>query len=306
MNVDTSRKVKIALGQLSAGPDMKENLQKAAAQIKEAADGGAELILFPEVGFERFFPKINHDISKFESAEAIPGPISDFLSEKAKENRIVVVASYLEKGFIGEYYDSAVCIDADGTLLGVTRMVHQVESDGYDEKFYYGPGNCSWPVYETAAGAVGISICYDSWFPETVRSLCLRGADIILVPTVEYEVPGLPELDQFGGTEWEIVTTMQKANAVLNGVWIAVSNRVGEEDGIDYLGSSFVVDPWGRIRKMANSSEDEVLICEVDLKETELARQAFPLLRDRRPETYGLLTEGWHSEPYYHGDRVRK
>ena len=301
-----SMKKKYAMGQLSASPSMKENLQRAAQQIDEAAAKGASLILFPEVGFERFFPKFDHDYSKFDSAEPIPGPISDFLCKKAKEKKIVIAASYLEEGYLGEYYDSAVCIDADGTLLGVTRMLHTVEGDNYDEKFYYAPGNTLYPVYETAAGVVGISICYDSWFPEAVRSLCLRGAEVILVPTVEYPVLGLPPSDHFGGTEYEAVCTMQKANALLNGVWVAVCNRVGVEDGTPYMGSSFFVDPWGHIQATANDKTDEVLVYEIDFEQIRLARQAYPLLRDRRPDTYQLLLKSFNSEPYFNNDRVRK
>lgn len=127
-----------------------------------------------------------------------------------------------------------------------------------------------------------------------------------MVPTVEYPVEGLPPSDHIGGTEYEVVCTMQKANAVLNGVWIAVSNRVGVEDGIPYLGSSFFVDPWGKIKAMANDKTDEVLVHEIDFEQIRLARQAYPLLRDRRPDTYEILTKSFGSEAYYHKDRVRR
>jgi len=302
-------KTKIAMGQLSATTSLDQNLRKAADQIKEAAEKGAELILFPEVGFEQFFPKYHHDFSKLESAQKIPGPITDFLCEKAKEYNIVVVASLLEEGYICEYYDSAVCIDADGTLLGVTRMVHTYENPGYNEKFYYGPGNTHYPVYETKAGIVGIAICYDSWFPEAIRALVLKGADIILVPTVETLVEDgvLPDTDFIvGGTQYEAVTTMQKANAIVNGVWVAVCNRVGLEDDQQYMGSSLVIDPWGHIVNMASDKEDEVLVTDIDLNECKKTRQIWPILKDRRPDTYGILLGHYASEPYYHSDRVRR
>ena len=300
-------KVKIAMGQLSALPSKEDNLKKAAAQIDEAATKGAKLICFPEVCFTTFFPAYNHDVSRFDSAEPIPGPISDFLCKKAKEKNIVVVASYLEEGYVGEYYDSAICIDADGTLLGVTRMVHTFEQDGYNEKFYYGPGHTLYPVYETAAGVVGISICYDAWIPEAIRALALKGADLIVVPTCEVVSVGLPPSDHVGGTSYEAVCTMQKANAICNGVWVGVSNRVGQEgvEGIDYVGSSFVVDPWGHIQAMANDKTDEVLVCEIDLNVSRTVHQLWPMLRDRVPETYESLLKNYGSKPYYHKDRVK-
>ena len=299
-------KVKIAMGQLSAGPSMEENLTKAGRQIEEASAKGVEAILFPEVGFEEFFPKYNHDVSRFKSAQTIPGPITDFLCEKAKSNKIVVVASFLEERYVGEYYDAAVCIDADGTLLGTTRMVHTFEAGGYNEKFYYGPGNTIYPVYETAAGVLGIAICYDAWFPECVRSLALRGADIILVPTVEVWADGLPPSDHPGGTLYEAVMTMNKANAICNGVWVGVCNRVGREESYRYLGTSVIIDPWGHIVAEANGETDEVLACEIDLEESRKVRQIWPMLRDRRADTYELLGKNFASEPYFHHDRVRR
>ncbi|MFA9376343.1 MAG: nitrilase-related carbon-nitrogen hydrolase [Lachnotalea sp.] len=302
-------KTRIAMGQLSATPSIEENLKKAAEQIDEAAARGAELILFPEVGFEQFFPKYAHDPTKFESAQKIPGQITDFLCRKAKETNIVIVASLFEEGNICEYYDSAVCIDSDGTLLGVTRMVHTYENEGYNEKYYYGPGNTIYPVYETNAGNVGIAICYDSWFPEAVRALVLRGADIILVPTVEVLVEDgvLPPSDfVVGGTQYEAVTTMQKANAIVNGVWVAVCNRVGLEEDQMYMGSSLVIDPWGHIVNMANDKEDEVLVTDIDLNECKKTRMIWPTLKDRRPDTYDILLKPYASEPYYNKDRVRR
>jgi len=300
-------KFKVAMSQFLVSPSKEENLKKAAAQIDEAAAKGAELICFPEVGFTRFFPAYNHDATKFDDAEPIPGPISDFLCKKAKEKNIVIVASYLEEGYIGEYYDSAICVDADGTLLGVTRMIHTFEQDGYNEKFYYGTGHTSYPVYETSVGAVGISICYDAWIPEAMRALALKGADLIVVPTCEVVAVGLPPTDHVGGTSYEAVCTMQKANAICNGVWVGVSNRVGHEgvEGIEYVGSSFVVDPWGHIKAMANDKHDEVLVCEVDLNISRKVRQIWPMLRDRVPETYGSLLKSYGSTPYYHPQKVK-
>lgn len=290
---------KIAAGQLSASPSMEANVQKACAQIDEAASLGAKLITFPEIGFETFFPQCRADASCFASAETIPGPLSDLLCKKARENNIVVIASYMEEGWPGEYFDSAVCVDSDGTLLGIVRMVHTYEGVGFNEKYYYGPGNTYYPVFETTAGNIGVAICYDSWFPEAIRTMALRGADIIAVPTVEAFVPTLPPTDHIHGTMYEMLTSMYKANCVQNNLFCLMSNRVGKEGDMTFMGASFVCDPWGHVIARANAETDEVLVCEIDLDEAIKARQAWPMLRDRRPDTYGLVLSNWSSPPYY-------
>ena len=162
-----NEKPKFAVGQLHIedGSTIKENLQKAKKMVEEAKSQGAEGILFPEIGFEPFFPRHPWNTKAFDSAEQIPGPISDFLGEVAKENNMVICASYMEEGFTGEYYDSAIVIDSDGALLGTQRMIHTQEVGDYNEKFYYGNGNTEYPVFDTAVGKLGVAICYDAWFP---------------------------------------------------------------------------------------------------------------------------------------------
>jgi N-carbamoylputrescine amidase len=178
-------------------------------------------------------------------------------------------------------------------------MNHTFEGENYNEKFYYAPGNTSYPVYLTNAGPIGIAICQDSWFPEVMRILSMKGAELIVVPTAE----SCP-VDKF---DWylEVLTTVQaKAPSISNGVFVGVANRVGTEKNMRFMGSSYVTNPFGKILKMANKDEDEVLIVEIDINEIREARRIWPLLRDRRPETYGILTKQWGSEVSYDSKKV--
>lgn len=292
-------KKKIAMAQFIAEPDREKNLIKGENMISQAASQGAKLICFPEVCFDQFFPQERAQDKLFNLAEPIPGPISERLMAKAKEKKIVVIASLLEEANPGEYYDSAVCIDSDGSLLGVTRMNHTFEGENYNEKFYYAPGNTLYPVYMTTAGPVGIAICQDSWFPEVMRILSMKGAELIVVPTAE----SCPQ-EKY---DWylDILTTVQaKSASICNGIFVGVSNRVGTEKEMRFMGSSYVTNPFGQIIKMANRETDEVLIVEIDIDEIRHARRIWPLLRDRRPETYKLLTEQWGKKVEYDSKKV--
>ncbi|WML34412.1 nitrilase-related carbon-nitrogen hydrolase [Clostridium sp. OS1-26] len=295
---------KVAVGQIQVLPTIQENLKKAAEMIAEAKAQGAEAILFPEIGFEPFFPKHPWDVKAFDSAEPIPGPISEFLGREAKKNEIVVVASYMEEGYTGEYYDSCIVIEKDGALLGTQRMVHTQEVGDFNEKFYYGNGNTAYPVFNTSVGRIGIAICYDAWFPEVCRSLALRGADMIMVPTAEKYCDGLPETDFPGGTIVECVTTMLRANAIHNGCWVVMCNRVGDEEGRYYFGTSSFINPWGQVIAQANNKSDQVLVNDIDYNLCRQIRQLWPMLRDRRVETYEMMTKWYGSTPYYDYDKV--
>lgn len=302
-----NEKPKFAIGQLHIedGSTIKENLQKAKKMVEEAKSQGAEGILFPEIGFEPFFPKHPWNTKAFDSAEQIPGPISDFLGEVAKGNNMVICASYMEEGFTGEYYDSAIVIDSDGALLGTQRMIHTQEVGDYNEKFYYGNGNTEYPVFDTAVGKLGVAICYDAWFPEVCRSLAVKGADIILVPTCEKycNLPSDPNLPE--GTIDTCVMTMFKAQALFNGCWVVMCNRVGiEEERYHYFGKSSFINPFGQLVDQAGDMEEAVITHELDINMTRKLRQIWPMLDDRRCETFGAVLKWYGSTPYYDKDRV--
>jgi len=292
-------KQKIAMGQLSATESRRENLARAVRMMEQAALQGAKLICFPEVGFDRFFPQKRADPRLFNLAETIPGPITQLIATEARRLKLVTIASLLEEAQLGEYYDSAVCIDSDGTLLGQTRMTHTFEGENYNEKFYYGPGNTTYPVYRTEAGLVGIAICQDSWFPEVMRALAIRGAQLIVVPTAE-SCP-LEKHDWY----LDVLTTVQgKAPAINNGLFVGMANRVGTEENMRFMGSSYIVNPFGQILGMANHNTDELLVVEIDTDEIRKARQIWPLLRDRRPDTYGILLQSWGSKVDFDRSKV--
>jgi len=173
--------MRIALIQQKAGHDKQENTRRGLAAMEEAAGSGARLVCFAELGFERFHPQLPAEGDPREKAEPVPGPITDAFAERARELEMVVVLNLYERD--GEHcYDCSPVIDADGTLLGRTRMIHITDYKGFHEQGYYTPGDTGAPVYATRAGRVGVAICYDRHYPEYMRALALKGADLVLVP----------------------------------------------------------------------------------------------------------------------------
>ena len=271
---------KIALSQFKAFEKREENIKKAKVFIKEAKAKGAELIVFPEMSFDIFFPKFRTDRKYFDIAEPIPGPLVETFSEIARENEIAIVFNMFEEAKPGEYYDCSPVINKNGDFLGKSRMMHIAELPNYNEKFYYWEVNSDYPVYDMGGYKIGIAICYDRHFPEHMRILTLKGADLILVPTAT----SLTELKNI----WEI--EMQAAS-VGNQVYIAVSNRVGQEENLTFFGKSFATNPLGDIITMASEDKEEVLLFDLELPLIKEARQILPFLRDRRPETYMYITK---------------
>lgn len=270
--------MKVACAQFRHEGDRAASLDKAVEWLKRAADGGAELIVFPELAFDFFFPQVRADASYFDLGEPIPGPTTECFQAAAAEYGIVTVINVFERAAPGRYYDTSPVIDADGTLLGVSRMLHIAEEPGYNEKFYYWPGDTGWPVYETRAGRVGVAICYDRHYPEHFRALAMGGAELVVVPTAT----SLSE--QAFKDVWEIEL---QASAVANQIFIAVANRVGVDGELSFFGESFVADPRGRIVTRAGGDE-ELLLAEIELALIEETRRHVPFLRDARTDLYGV------------------
>ncbi len=274
--------MRIALVQQAVGPDKAANLSRALAGIETAAARGAELVAFAELAFEPFYPREPARGDPAHLAEPVPGPTTDALAETAKRLGVVIVANLFERA--GDCcYDTSPVIDADGTLLGRTRMVHITEFEGFHEQSYYAPGDTGVPVYRTRAGRIGVAICYDRHFPEVMRALALGGADLVIVPqagTVGEWPEGLYEAEM-------------RVAAFQNGYFVALCNRVGREGGLDFAGESFVCGPDGVVVARAAASRDEVLVTDLDVGACDRshARQLF--LRHRRPELYA----GWLSRP---------
>ncbi len=268
--------MRIALAQLATGTDRDENLRRALGAMDRAKEAGADLVAFPELAVDRFFPQQPHDTTARDRAEPIPGPITDCLAERARSHSLVTVFNMYEVDETGRHFDSSPVVDADGSLLGVTRMVHITEYACFHEQEYYDPGDRGAPVYETAAGKIGVAICYDRHYPEYMRALGVAGAEVVVIPQAG-AVDEWPE----GLFEAEVRTA-----AFQNGYFAALCNRVGEEERLTFAGESFVVDPEGQILARGQRLADDLLVADLDLTRcaTSTARTLF--WRDRRPELY--------------------
>jgi beta-ureidopropionase len=266
----------IALAQLSASPDREANLAQTLETMTAACEAGAELIAFPEVILDRFFPQKPGDEAAFKLAEPIPGPTTERIAARAKELGLVTVFNLYEVDAEGRRFDSSPVFDADGTLLGVTRMIHITDYEGFHEQSYYHPGDRGVPVYDTRAGRVGVAICYDRHYPEVMRALGVAGAELVVIP-------------QAGTTgEWPegMVEAEVRAAAFQNGYFVALCNRVGDEGVLTFAGESFVVDPEGRVLARGRSGGEDLVVCDLDLDlaRTSTARRLF--WRHRRPQLY--------------------
>jgi N-carbamoylputrescine amidase len=272
-----SRKIKISLIQQHATQDKENNLKRGVDAFEEAARQGAKLIAYAELGLTCFYPQ-NPSKSKADNlklAETIPGETTAIFADLARKWQAVVVLNLFEKAG-DKTYDSSPVIDADGSLLGVTRMVHIFEAPCFHEKGYYSPGDNRQLVYETSAGKIGVAICYDRHFPEYMRALRLQGAELVVVPqagAVGEWPPGLFEAE------------MQVAG-FQNGYFTALCNRAGKEDCVTFEGKSFVTAPDGRIIAQAPAMEDHILLCEIDLDEVYQSHAHRHFIPDRRAGLY--------------------
>ncbi len=267
--------MKIALIQQHATRDKASNLARGLMNLERAARDGAQLACFAELAFEWFHPQRPASGDVRQLAESLDGPIVAALQRTARELGIVVVANLFERDG-DRAFDSSPVIDADGSLLGVTRMVHITEYACFHEQGYYTPGDKGAPVYQTRAGAIGVAICYDRHFPEYMRALALEGAEIVVVPQAGI-VGEWPE----GLYEGE----MQVA-AFQNGYFAVLCNRVGHEDRLDFAGESFVCAPDGSIIARAAQGVDEILYAEIDRDLVARSHARALFLRHRRPELY--------------------
>ncbi|MEO6214166.1 MAG: nitrilase-related carbon-nitrogen hydrolase [Vicinamibacterales bacterium] len=267
--------MRIALVQQRAEADKGANVARGLAALEQAARGGAELIAFAELAFERFHPQRPASGDPRTLAETIPGPTTDLFSRKAKELGVVVILNLYERDG-AHAYDSSPVIDADGSLLGRTRMIHITDYPCFHEQGYYTPGDTGAPVYRTAAGVVGVAICYDRHYPEYMRALALGGAEIVVVP-------------QAGAIgEWPegLYEAEMQVSAFQNGYFVALCNRVGVEECLTFAGESFVCAPDGRVVARAASMLDAVLSADVDLRENAMSHAKRLFLQHRRPELY--------------------
>jgi N-carbamoylputrescine amidase len=267
--------MKIALIQQQATKDVEENIRRGSEAFSKAARQGAELVAFAELAFLPFLPQFPADPESLAFAETVPGPITEGFSKLAKEHGVVLVLNLFETDG-KQTFDSSPVIDADGTLLGTTRMVHIMEGMGFHEKGYYTPGNKKSFVYQTRLGRVGVAICYDRHFPEYMRVLGLEGAEIVVIP-------------QAGALgEWPegIFLAEVQVAAFQNGYYAALVNRVGKEEVLHFSGESFVVNPKGEVIAQAPQDQDKILCADCDLTANIRSPAKRFFLPDRRPGFY--------------------
>lgn len=280
---------RIGLIQLTAEDTPAANVRKTIPRIEEAAARGAKIIGLQEMFTTKYFC-IEQNPKHFQLAEPIEsGPSVKALAEVAKKLGVVLVAPLFEARGSEVYHNTAAVIDADGSILGKYRKMHIPQDPGFEEKFYFTPGDLGFRTWTTAHGKIGVLICWDQWYPEAARLTALSGATILFYPTA---IGWLPEekatLGQAQHTAWE---TVQRGHGVANGCYIAATNRVGTEGQTQFWGQSFVSNPYGEIIAKASSDKEEVLIADCDLEKQKEFRRIWPFFRDRRIDAYSDLTK---------------
>jgi N-carbamoylputrescine amidase len=286
-------KVTLGLLQHACGADPKANLKKTLALTEQAAKKGAKIICTQELFRSQYFCQ-SEDHAHFDLAESIPGPSSAAFQKIAKKYGVVIVASLFERRASGLYHNTAVIIDADGSLLGIYRKMHIPDDPLFYEKFYFTPGDTGFRAWQTKFGKIGVLICWDQWYPEGARLTSLQGAEILFYPTAIGWHP--KEKAEYGDNQhgaWEII---QRSHAVANGCYVAAVNRIGLEqpiggDGLEFWGQSFVAGTSGQILAKASVDQEEILLVPIDLGKVDVTRTHWPFLRDRRIDAYGDLTK---------------
>ena len=289
-----------ALIQQSFTPDPETNLAATGEMVREAAAGGARLVLLCELHRTRYFCQ-TEDTACFDLAEPVPGPTTEALGRLARETGAVIVGSVFERRGSGLYHNTAVVLDADGRLAGRYRKMHIPDDPGYHEKFYFTPGDTGFVPVDTAAGRLGVLVCWDQWFPEAARLMALAGADLLLYPTAIGWDPA-DDADE-RRRQFDAWRTVQRGHAVANGLPLLAANRCGwephpddPERGIEFWGGSFACGPQGELLAEAGTAEPQVLTVELDLRRTDTVRRIWPFLRDRRIDAYGELLHRYRDE----------
>lgn len=281
-----NNRVTIGLIQMSVSKDITANMEKAVGKAKDAAKKGAQIICLQELYRTKYFPR-EEKKDATELAETIPGDSTRVFSSLAKKLSVVIIVPVFEKATDGNYYNSAVVIDADGKLMNTYRKIHVPQDPFFYEKNYFKDGDLGYRIYKTRYATFSVLICYDQWFPEAARITTLKGADILFYPTaIGWIKDNMPPEDDWHDA-WE---TIQRSHAIANGVHVAAINRVGEEGQLKFWGSSFVCDSFGKVLKRASNVEEEILIVELDLSKNKIIRENWGFLRNRCPDTYGLIS----------------
>ena len=276
---------------MACSRDPNENLAKAEWRIREAAGNGAQIVCLQELFRSQYFCR-EERAEFFDLAEPIPGPTTASLTRLARELETVIVGSVFERRAAGVYHNTAVVVDADGSLAGMYRKMHIPEDPLYFEKYYFTPGDLGFRCFDTRYARIAPLICWDQWYPEAARLAALGGAQVLFYPTAIGWHP--VEKAEVGAAQHDAWRTIQRAHAIANGLYVATVNRVGYEGppdcGLEFWGGSFVADPFGQVLVEGSSDREETLIVECDPRRIEETRRNWPFLRDRRIDAYGPIS----------------
>ena len=287
-------KFRIGLVQMACSKDPNENLAKAEWRIREAAGKAAQIVCVEELFRSQYFCR-EEDPGLFDLAEPVPGHTSECFARLARELQVAIIGSVFERRAAGVYHNTALVIDADGTLLGIYRKMHIPDDPGYYEKYYFTPGDLGFRSFDTRFARVAPLICWDQWYPEAARLAALAGAQVLFYPTAIGWHPA--EKARQGAAQHDAWRTIQRAHAIANGLYVAAVNRVGyegpPETGLEFWGGSFVADPFGQVLAEASHDGEETLIVECDPRRIEEVRRNWPFLRDRRIDAYAPILSRW-------------
>jgi N-carbamoylputrescine amidase len=281
--------VTVAAIQISCIWDTAANIKKADLLVRQAAQQGAQIVLLPELFETPYFCKEQKEDYFAWAKVATNHPLLTHFSQLAAELKIVLPISFFERAH-QVFYNSVMIIDADGTQLGIYRKTHIPDGPGYQEKFYFAPGDTGFKVWQTHYGKIGVGICWDQWFPEAARAMALQGAELLFYPTAIGSEPHAPTIDS--ASHWQRV---MQGHAAANLMPVIAANRIGKEIGesceITFYGSSFITDATGKIIKMAGRDEEMIVMACFELTDLENFRTGWGIFRDRRPtQYYTLLT----------------
>jgi len=286
--------VKVGLVQQRCNDNRQDNIDKSIQGIREAAAGGAQLVVLQELHCSRYFCQVE-DTACFDLAETIPGPATVVFGALASELGIVIVTSLFERRAPGLYHNTAVVLEADGSIAGTYRKMHIPDDPGYYEKFFFTPGDLGFTPIPTSVGRLGVLICWDQWYPEAARLMAMAGADMLIYPTaIGYDPSDITEEQTRQREAW---VTIQRSHAIANGLPVISVNRVGFEAdpsgagaGAQFWGNSFAAGCQGELLAMADNDQEQVLIVDLDSQRSEQVRRIWPYFRDRRIDAYGDLT----------------
>jgi N-carbamoylputrescine amidase len=286
--------LKVAVLQFECTSDKNENFNRSLELIRESSKIGAKLIVLPELHLTQYFCQVQNP-NNFDLAEDLRDSFYiEGYSNLAKELEVVIVTSMFEKRARGLYHNTAVVFDTDGSIAGIYRKMHIPDDPGYNEKYYFTPGDLGFKPIETSIGKLGVLICWDQWFPEPARLMALAGADILIYPTaIGWDPNDNSKEKEKQLNAWKIA---QLGHAIYNSLHVISCNRVGFEEnpidknkGIEFWGNSFIAGPQGEILEMANEKNSAVVVKEIDFSKTEKIRRPWPFLRDRRIEWFADL-----------------